>query len=433
MPGAKLRYQFRDQHEMLLPAKDLKKFLRSLPGNMYAEFPVRPAPQVTSEGVGIIGAGDFHASSVDGTGVTIAIVDVGFNEYRASQGLGEITASVVYCDFTSTASGAPCNIAQGDENLNVQSDHGTNVAEIAHDVAPGASLYLVRVGTLPQINAAVDYLTGENINIINHSLAWFVLSYYDGTGPLCTDVVDNATNSGILWVGAAGNYRNQHWDGIFNDTNNDLTHEFNSSTFYLTANKQTAVFLNWDDYPANNRGNVDYDLYAYVAEPASPDAPADYSSTRNQVKHPPNQAVAPYETLNLPTGKPYYLVVKKRNSSQPDLPLTVITKDTIISPRVAARSLAESADCVNALTVGATNAGTDAPDGASSEGPNKAGDPKPDLAAPTAVQTSIYSKFQGTSAAAPHVAGAAALLMQANPGATPDEIRTLLINSTHDL
>ncbi|MFW6056909.1 MAG: S8 family peptidase [Chloroflexota bacterium] len=44
-----------------------------------------------------------------------------------------------------------------------------------------------------------------------------------------------------------------------------------------------------------------------------------------------------------------------------------------------------------------------------------------------------YYYGEGTSMACPHVAAAAALLLSCNPGLTPDEIRTLLESTAHDL
>lgn len=49
------------------------------------------------------------------------------------------------------------------------------------------------------------------------------------------------------------------------------------------------------------------------------------------------------------------------------------------------------------------------------------------------VSTENYVYFQGTSMAAPHVAGTAALLLEADPTLTPDEVETILKNTTRPL
>lgn len=98
-----------------------------------------------------------------------------------------------------------------------------------------------------------------------------------------------------------------------------------------------------------------------------------------------------------------------------------------------------------AVTVGAVD-GTDALADFSSRGP-RVGDYaiKPDITAPgvdiieaRAAGTSLgepvgryYTKLSGTSMATPHVAGAAALLLQRNPGATPAEVKDELVGTAH--
>ncbi len=62
---------------------------------------------------------------------------------------------------------------------------------------------------------------------------------------------------------------------------------------------------------------------------------------------------------------------------------------------------------------------------------------KPDITAIDNVSVSgaggFPTRFPGTSAAAPHVAGIAALLQQQTPGATPAQLRDLLTANSVDL
>jgi minor extracellular serine protease Vpr len=62
---------------------------------------------------------------------------------------------------------------------------------------------------------------------------------------------------------------------------------------------------------------------------------------------------------------------------------------------------------------------------------------KPDIVAPgVAINSTIpggYLPLQGTSMAAPHIAGAAALIKQAHPGWTPAEIKAAIMNTARDI
>src|SRR5207237_506081 len=99
-------------------------------------------------------------------------------------------------------------------------------------------------------------------------------------------------------------------------------------------------------------------------------------------------------------------------------------------------SLVEPASSPNVLSVGAVCWSTGALEPYSSQGSTVDGRMKPELVGPDSVTSDVYgtftgcgtSGFSGTSAAAPHVAGAAALLAQQNQGASASQLETLLLH-----
>ena len=69
----------------------------------------------------------------------------------------------------------------------------------------------------------------------------------------------------------------------------------------------------------------------------------------------------------------------------------------------------------------------------SSRGPTDDGRIKPDLSGPDGVSNDVIGGgFFGTSAAAPHGTGAAALIKGAAPSATPDQIKAVLLGRSVD-
>jgi len=94
----------------------------------------------------------------------------------------------------------------------------------------------------------------------------------------------------------------------------------------------------------------------------------------------------------------------------------MISVDVDLEHWQAEGSLEDPAHCEKVITVGAIehdvyNVGTLWSD--SGRGPTMDGRVKPDIVAPSNVLTSLGTEFVGTSAAAPHVAGAIALYIDA--------------------
>jgi hypothetical protein len=417
-----LRYRQGRLHEITIPGGRVAALLDSLPSDVLARFSYpHQAVAVTGQGVALTGAADMQALGQAGAGMTIGVIDLQFSNYSNSQTSGDLPSSLVITDYTGTGTGG--------------GTHGTNVAEIVHEMAPGAALRLAKIGTENQLSQAVDDMIAVGVDVIVHSVAWFnAAAFYDGTGPLC-DIANRAEAAGVQWVNAAGNYRTAHYLGMFTDADGNLRHEFtanqNYNTISLTAGSKVSLYLNWDAYPTTT---VDYDLYLYNGSPDAGGAVV-VSSTNAQSgkgadRYPyPDEAIRDYVP---PATGTYYIVVSKVSGSTANRRLSLFSTGPALGTRTTASSITQPSDCSSVLGVGATNL-SDVPESFSSEGPTTDGRAKPDISAPNRVQTSLSASFAGTSAAAPHAGGAVALLMAQNPGFTPAQIRWLLTSTAKDV
>ncbi len=414
-----VRYQRGRSTEIRIATRHLAQLLKRLPEDVYLRLPYPHQAVALSEGVELTGAGDMHALQQGGAGVKIGVIDLGFTNYQSAQAVGDLPASLSIIDYSGNGTGG--------------TSHGTSVAEIVHDMAPEAELYLAKVSTTVQLEAAMDDMLAAGVDIINHSVAWFGAAFYDGTGEICA-ITDSAYSSGMLWVNAMGNSRTAHYLQTFSDTDGDLRHDFSSgpvqnyNTISLTANKSVSLILNWDAYPTTR--DVDYNLYLYDHIPGSGSVPV--ASSENPQRRPYN--IAPLEIINyLPTTTgTHYIVVSKDRSSSADIPFTLFSNGPSLSVRTIASSMPQPADCHSVLSVGAVNL-TDAAEYFSSEGPTTDGRNKPEISAPNRVQTSQSTSFAGTSASSPHVAGAAALLRAQNSSLNAVQLKDALIATAHDV
>ena len=103
---------------------------------------------VTSEGLAVMNGPAWHAAGLRGSGVKVAIVDGGFLGYPDLLG-AELPASVTAKNFVD---------GESDLQVNGTSPHGTGCAEIVYDIAPQASMYLVKIATNIDLEEAVNWL-----------------------------------------------------------------------------------------------------------------------------------------------------------------------------------------------------------------------------------------------------------------------------------
>ncbi len=374
--------------------------------------PIRPAPDITSEGVTETGADRWHAVGNNGAGVKVGIIDAGFIGYPAMLGT-ELPPSVT------TWGGS----AGGDENGG--SEHGAAVAEVIHDVAPGASLYLARIEDDVELGLAKDWMKAQGVQVINHSMGWFGTEGGNGSGPINT-IVNDAVANGIFWANSAGNDRRRHWMGDFTDTdmNNYINWDgtgWELNTFGAYEGWPIVGHLWWNDSWTN--ASQDYDLYLYwwnsgTEEWEEVDGSANVQD--GSAGRTPHEAIGVYA----PATGIYGWVIHRWSATQTNVDFDLHSwyqdLDEPLNPNGHffdhARSISVPADNNSNGFMAAAAIGRAtgyAQEDYSSEGPTRDGRTAPEIAAPSDVLNSVYGTFPGTSSSSPHLAGAVAVIKSA--------------------
>jgi subtilisin family serine protease len=376
---------------------------------------------IVSEGVELINARTWHVAGFTGRGVKVAILDRGFSGYRDLLG-SELPRNVQTRSYRQDGS------FEGKDN------HGTAVAEIIHDVAPESDLYLVSFDTLGEAKNALQWLCGDRdplcqdpnyppvVDIIVMAWHWpDAYCFFDGGYLNKVLPLEELRHKGVLLVSAAGNLAQQHWSDIFRDEDGDSWHD-EELVINLQANETIELLFSWEE-PCNGAAF----RYNVILEGPGIKIPGEGL---------PGQ---PWRKLSAQPsqGGTYYIKIQQiaRDETQTrGIKLFSQVQEFPQEYRVIPGSIPEPGISPNVLTVGAVDYQTLNLESYSSQGPAPGGRIKPDLVAPTNVSVSPISgkRFSGTSAAAPHVAGAAALVKQACPGWGPDQIQRFLEDRAED-
>ena len=399
-------------------------------------------------GGGTIGASAAHAAG-GGGGTTVAVIEEGFDPNDPLlQSVGSF--HLVVPD------------ASQDHGYTVESGraarvdcHWTACATIVADIAPEATLLLISypsyfslVGWLCALHYAVNELGAD---IVTTSLEFVEPTCHaDGTGWLNADVAGILSASQTTLVLPSGNWAlggangRAFYSGLFADADGDDCHDFtqdaktawdrNTLRFSGRKGDTVEIIMEWDDWDRVS-GAEDLDLILSIdgyEQQVSASRGTQYGTTA-----PPVEIIR----IELPWTGDYCLTVENRASKwhagatravSIHIYIRNLTTDCIafVEHYSVAGSIREVATSRHVLTVGAASVESRSLLPYSSRGPTFDGrTDKPEICAPSGVAGTCYRVFDGTSASAPHVAGALSVLLSAVPERSGSEAVALLLRT----
>ncbi|HSA58497.1 MAG TPA: thrombospondin type 3 repeat-containing protein [bacterium] len=357
-----------------------------------------------TEGDAVHRADDLRALGYDGTGVKVGVISDGVDGLCDAAAAEELPAGITV--FGTCNDSNPCGCSDGDE--------GTAMLEIVHDMAPGATLaFGAGLSTSLEFRNRVDDLKNTfQADVIVDDLGFYDEPYFeDGLVAL---KVKEAVDAGIVFASAGGNDAENHYEGDYADSGDGMgSHQIGAgNNVFNVTGFNPVVILQWSN-PFGSSGD-DYDLCLQGENQGQCGA-----HNANQ-----NGNDDPIEAADLNCAGGCQVQVRKVSGNAQRIELFVLGGTLAAEDNVAAGSLfghPAVAGVLSAAAVDAADPGHDDVEAYSSQGPADIFFPsvesraKPDLTALDGVEVGGFggfpSPFFGTSAAAPHVAGAAALLL----------------------
>jgi len=389
-----------------------------------------------TEGDKILLADKLRAKGYTGKGVRIGIISDGGNDMEDAIATGDLPQSVQRFGrcVKRRANNSQCSPAW-------YCNEGTAMAEIIHDIAPDAALAIGAVSTsLEFIERIKDLSISFRAHIIVDDIGFLSEPYFaDG------DVAEAVSNlaDDVIFVSAAGNSGEFHYEAEFKpiDIEGVIAHSFSTSStpdptmdIEIAPDGYVLAVLQWNDQFGNS-GN-DYEL-------GIGDGERNVTSEEMQSGFgDPIEAVC-YHNNSLRTQK-FNLAITKYSGVNRRLEMFVFGRGAEKEYNVASGSIFGHAGVASVISVAAINVDNERNvTDYSSRGPSRIDFPfrqnrrKPDVAGIDGVSVTgtggFPSTFFGTSAAAPHIAAVAGLLLDAAPNSTPAEIKAALMRGAIDI
>ncbi|MCY4448420.1 MAG: leucine-rich repeat domain-containing protein, partial [Chloroflexi bacterium] len=460
--GAEPRNVGEDYIEAYVPVTLLGP-VSELPGVLRMREIVPPRPtqlsqRVIGNGPAVHGPEPWNDAGYTGQGIKVGVIDVGFKGISSLLGteipsnvlarcytdVGVFTSNLADCEAVDDVSTYwpdwPECIGEVQRREDSGAAHGTIVAESMLDIAPGATLYVAYPRSQGDMQTAVDWMVSEGVQVINHSVSWTYDGPGDGTSPLSIsplNTVDHAVSNDILWVNSAGNHAAHTWFGSYSDPDSDGAISFGGvvndevNNLPLRACRSYRVQLRWEDGWQGAKTDLDLYLYNTTTRELHPALfSADLQSGEDDHE--------PFETLGFfwrTDSDEWGIAVDHVSGPAPAWVQVVAWSVDPLEVHTRAGSIGNPSESANPgmLAVGAAHWNdVRAIEPYSSRGPTPDGRIKPDVVGADCGATALapldeYNQgFCGTSQAAPHVAGMAALVRQRFPDYSLEQVASYL-------
>ncbi len=402
--------------------------------------------------------------SVSGSGVTVGILSDSFDcsgngSYAADQASGDLPAGVNILDDTAT----DCT------------DEGRAMAQIVHDVAPDAGLaFHTAFNGQADFAQGIKDLAAAGADIIVDDVFYYAEPMFqDG---VIAQAADTVNASGVAYFSAAGNNGRQAYESTFRPCDKcgslgGAAHDFNpdpavvDARMKLRLTSDTIFVLQWSNpfFSVSGPPGATTDLDICFYSPANSGTPF-FCSADDNLGLDPVEGVL----ITLPLGETQAVIgvgIERFAGPNPSFLKLVMYGDVQFrdpvyfgtgAGTVVGHANASGADAVGASAYFLTpEFGEDPPvlNYYSSAGtttilfdtagrPTKAIRGKPEFTAPDGGNNTFFGfdyepdgfpNFFGTSAAAPHAAGVAALLLEDSPSLTPAEVTLAFQRSAVDM
>ncbi|MFT6045106.1 MAG: hypothetical protein ACI9WC_000805 [Arenicella sp.] len=399
-----------------------------------------------TEGDAILKANLLRDLGFSGQGIRVGVVSDGSNDWTSARDSADLPNSLRRFG-SCTAQPELIESCISERSCN----EGTAMAEIIHDLAPSAELAVAAASTTLEFIQGINQLASVfEADIIVDDLGFYMEPYFED-GDVAKAVA--ALPSDILFISAAGNNGNNHYEADFNVDNDSAFqgHEFNTNVnalfrdqmgIIIPARSFVFAYLQWNE--EFDTPSTDYDFFITGEKGAVLGGGLGDQSTPGSLTT--EAACVPNtSSTDLTLARTFVKVRKKNGGPNRRFEMFFIGSPLIQFP-VPEGSIFGHSGLTRTLSVAAINAvdpGNDDIATYSSRGPSRIDFPnrqnrrKPDLTAIDGVTVSgaggFSTTFFGTSAAAPHVAGIAAQLMSSSDRANAKTVHKALTRGALNL